>query len=149
MQLVKDVAARLQALGGRLGPRDLLKLVYAQVYTDPQTREWEEHVESWVRRQLYDLSHAGDSQLLTLPFQGRVVLALRFNVTRPASYPKSVTLPLKARGDIDNMAKSVIDGIQNANVFANDRLVTDLNCIRRYADDAHPVGVEIDLTGLS
>lgn len=148
MQPVKDAAARLAKLG-RPGPRDLLKLVYAQVYTDPRTREWEEHVEACVRRQIVDLAAIDDGQQLTLPLQGRVLLTLRFNIPKPKSYPKSVTMPTTARGDIDNMAKAVIDGIQNAQVIANDRLITDELSYRRYADHEHPAGVEIDLTGLA
>lgn len=121
---------------------------FAQIYTDPVTREWETHVEQLVRHQLIVLGQLEDDQVLTLPFQDRVLVSLRFNIDKPQSYPRHVVMPIKAKGDIDNMAKSVIDGIQNAGVIANDRLITDLTCIRRYADPAHPVGVEVDLTGL-
>ncbi len=130
--------ARVQQGGGK---------AFAQIYTDPRTREWEDHVEAQVKRQLLILEQIDDGQELVLPWDGRVIASLRFNVPRPASYPKSVTLPLKARGDVDNLAKSVLDAVQNAGVFANDRLVTDLLSFRRYADDQHPVGVEVDLTG--
>lgn len=140
---------RLAKLKWPPNPRELLKLVYAQIYTDPQTREWEEHVEKQVRWQLDELGRRDDDQALTLPFRDRVVITLRFNVHRPASYPKSVTLPLKARGDVDNMAKSILDAMQNAGLFVNDRLITDLNLSRRYADAQHPEGVEADVTGFA
>lgn len=118
---------------------------FAQIYTDPQTRQFEEHVEAVVRRQLMGLD-TGDGQQLTLPFRGRIIADLRLNVVKPKSYPKSETIPTKARGDVDNMAKSVLDGLANAGVFANDRLVTDLNCARRYAGPGHPEGIEVALT---
>lgn len=120
---------------------------FANIYTDPRTEEYEGHVADCARRQLVELGERDDGQELALPFRGRVLVTLRFFVRRPASYPKSVTLPLKARGDIDNMAKSVLDGLQNAGLFANDRLITDLSCSRRYATEEHPEGVEVDLTG--
>lgn len=122
---------------------------FAQIYTDPRTREYEEHVEASARQQVLELGRIDDGQELTLPFRGRVIVTLRFNVMKPKSTPKKVLIPVSARGDIDNMAKSVLDGLQNAGLFANDRLITDLSCSRRFADQDHPEGVEVDLTALS
>lgn len=135
----------------RLQINEQTKNAYAQIYTPPRTREWEEHVEKSIRVQINILSRINDGQVLRLPLQGErnkpMIITLRFNLPRPQSVPKWVTIPQTARGDIDNYSKAVIDGIQNAGVIGNDRMLTDLFAYRRYAEADRPVGVEIDLTG--
>lgn len=120
---------------------------FAQIYTDEQTRDWEERVVRYVQDQLRRLAAQDDGQELALPFRGRVLVSLRFNLAKPKSYSASVTMPVTSRSDVDNLAKAVLDALQNAQVLANDNIVTDLVTCKRYADEEHPVGVEVDLTG--
>lgn len=109
-----------------------------------------------MKHQLALLAQVDDGQTLALPFQERVVMFLRFNLQKPKSYPSTVTMPVHSRKDVDNLAKAVLDALQvprkeddtGAGVLANDNIVTDLLTCKRYADADHPVGVEIDLTGL-
>jgi Holliday junction resolvase RusA-like endonuclease len=129
-------------------PKDGRK-AWVQIYTDEITVGWEERVEHQVKEQLVWLTAQSlDDQVLTLPFRERVLITLRFNLDKPKSTPKSVLFPVKSRSDVDNLAKAVLDALQNAGVLCNDNIVTDLMVVKRYSDDAHPQGVEVDVTGL-
>ena len=123
--------------------------VRAQIYTDEVTVGWEARVEHHIREQLRWISRttAGDEELV-LPFSKRVLLSLRFNLAKPVSTSKFVLYPVKARSDVDNLAKAVMDSMQKAGVLTNDNIVTDLSVSKRYADADHPEGVEADITGL-
>lgn len=123
----------------RQGPRG----PFVQFYTDQSTVNWEALVAAKTASQVRRLER------LPLPFQDRCLVALRFNMQRPKSTPASVKFPVKARTDVDNLAKAVLDALQNAGIIDNDCIVTDLSVSKRYADEDHPVGVEIELTTFS
>jgi Holliday junction resolvase RusA-like endonuclease len=120
---------------------------FIQFYTDEQTVGWEGWVAAQVQHQLMSLEFEGDVDV-PLPLTERVLITLQFNFERPKSTPKSVLYPVKSRTDVDNLAKAVLDALQNARVLSNDNIVTDLTVSKRYVDDDHPEGVEIDITGL-
>jgi Holliday junction resolvase RusA-like endonuclease len=130
-----------------IAPKDGRK-PFVQVYSEDETVAWEETVAWIAKRQILSIPPDEDGEF-TLPFEGRVVMTLRFNLERPKSYPKSVLYPTKSRSDVDNLAKSVMDGLQKGRILANDNLVTDLMIIKRYAEAGHPEGVEIDLTSVT
>lgn len=113
------------------------------VFTDDNTLTWEQNVGWQVKQQLIAL---GMSQSLPLPFQGRVVAHLRFNFDKPKSAAKTVLFPVKSRTDVDNLAKAILDALQNVGVLVNDNIVTDLTCTKRFSEVGHPQGVEIELT---
>jgi Holliday junction resolvase RusA-like endonuclease len=117
---------------------------FVHVYTDKVTVGWEEHVSTCIQTQIRELGRRD----ITLPFAGRVLITLRVNLRRPKSTPKTVLWPTKSRSDVDNLAKAILDAAQNAGVIANDCLVTDLYVCKRFADEDHPEGVELDLTGI-
>lgn len=117
---------------------------WVQNYTDAKTVAWEEKVATEARAQIASVE-TPDGGDFTLPFTGRIMIALRFNLHRPVSYPKSIEHHLK-RPDVDNLAKAVLDGLQNAQIMTEDNLVTDLTIAKRYESDGHPEGVEIDIT---
>lgn len=112
---------------------------FVQFYTDSSTVEWESRVAAACRTQLESLDP------IPTPFEGRCVVFMRFNLEKPKSTPKAVTHPVKSRADVDNLAKAVLDAMQNAGVLGNDNIVTDLTVIKRYSDADHPLGVEIEL----
>lgn len=119
---------------------------FAQIYTDPATRSWEETVGWQVRQQL--ASWAVDPSIqgeLKLPVSRRVIANLRFNVRRPKSLPKRVEYPL-TRPDVDNLAKAVLDALQVVQVIKDDNIITDMNACKRFEEDGHPQGVEVELT---
>lgn len=117
---------------------------YVHVYTPPTTATWETHIETCVRTQIRELN----CRDLVLPFAGRVLMDVRFNFRRPKSTPLTVLWPTKSRSDVDNLVKAILDAVQNAGVMVNDCLVTDLNIRKRFADQDHPEGVEVDVTGI-
>lgn len=120
---------------------------FVQTYSDRKTVEWEEHVANTIREQVREIDVQGVGLDLALPFAERILLSLRFNMHRPVSYPASVIHHLK-RPDVDNLAKAVMDGLQNSRIIVEDSQITDLSIIKRYESDGHPLGVEIDLTAL-
>jgi Holliday junction resolvase RusA-like endonuclease len=120
---------------------------WAQVYTPHQTVGWEDMVIVQVRQQLTGLmlDHPDLAQL-EMPLDGRAIIAMRFNLPRPKSLPRSVKYPMKSKSDWDNLAKSVQDALQAGGLIKNDAMVTDGSAAKRFAEPGHPVGVEIDLT---
>lgn len=74
-----------------------------------------------------------------------MIVNLRFNFTKPKSTPKKVTNKL-TKPDWDNLAKGVMDALQNLGLYRDDAQVTDCTTCKRFADADHPEGVEIDVT---
>lgn len=119
----------------------------SQTYTPVQTVNWEGAI-GWQAKQALTrmvIGHPGEFDVL--PLAGRLVVGLRFNIGRPKSLPKSVEYPVKTRpGDLDNMAKAVLDALQAVGIIKDDCQVTDMDAVKRFADEDHPEGVEIQLT---
>lgn len=118
---------------------------WVQVYSDEQTASWEETVGWQVRQQLLEWTMDGTPGELVLPLSGRTLVEMRFNVNKPASTPKKVEYPLK-KPDIDNLAKSVLDGLTKMGLLKDDNIVTDMNICKRYVEEGHPLGVEVEIT---
>lgn len=119
------------------------KKPFAQFYTPPKTKEWEEHVGVMALEQLRSLPED-----FVMPIKGcRILANLRFNIRRPVSLPKSAIHAVK-KPDLDNLVKAILDGIVTAGVIEDDNCITDLSTMKRYADEDHPMGVEVDLTCL-
>lgn len=117
-----------------------------QLYTPAKTEAWETHVGERSLEQLRTLHLPG--QDFVLPVQNaRVMMAVRFNLRKPASYPKSVVHHVK-KPDVDNLVKAILDGLVRAGVLGDDSLLTDLTSCKRYVSLGHPAGVEIDLTAI-
>lgn len=121
---------------------------FVMTYTPDETVSWEGAVEWQAKQALASMSVHNPDQYDCFPLAGRLMFNLRFNVKRPVSLPKNVVFPMKSRpGDIDNLAKSVLDALQNVGIIKDDCQVTDLSAVKRFADQDHPEGVEIELTG--
>lgn len=118
-----------------------------QTYTPAGTVTWEQDVGWQVREQLTRI--AVDGVRLPMPFEGRVIIEMRFNFIKPKSTPKKVQHKLK-KPDYDNLAKSITDVLQasegGVGIFRDDSQVTDAIISKRFADSEHPEGVEIQLT---
>lgn len=117
-------------------------------YTPEATVNWEQTVAWQAKQALSALAVMHPGEYDCLPISGRLVIDLQFNVKRPASLSKKVKFPINSRpGDIDNLAKSVLDALQTVRIIADDKTVTDLTCSKRFADNRNPEGVVITLTG--
>lgn len=119
------------------------------VYTDETTLNWEQNVGWQVKQALTRIAMDDQGGEIVLPLRGRVIADLRFNFERPASTPKKVQFPVKNRTDVDNLAKAILDALQNVGVLFNDNIVTDMDTRKRFVEDGHPQGVEITLTAWS
>lgn len=111
------------------------------------TVNWEQAIEWQAKQALAAIAVQQPGEVALLPFTGRLMFDLCFYSRRPASLPKHIEYPLNSRpGDIDNLAKSVLDALQNIRVIGNDSQVTDLNAAKRFADQQNPEGVDITMT---
>lgn len=121
---------------------------FVQTYTPDETVSWENAI-GWQAKQVMSMLMLDfPGQIDMFPLTGRIMVNLRFNVKRPKTLPKKVEYPMKNRpGDIDNLDKAVLDALQSVGIIENDCTVTDLDSCKRFADDRHPEGVEIELTG--
>lgn len=121
------------------------KTGFVHTYTPETTVNWEQTIVWQVKQALAAVQL--DNDISMLPFTGRILADVRINVERPKSLPKSIHYPMKSRpGDVDNLAKSVLDALQIAGVIDDDKTVTDLSTYKRFADSEHPEGVEVELT---
>lgn len=121
---------------------------WPQVYPDKRSVDWEDYIAESVELQLRATPTEGSGPDFILPLADmRILLNLRFNLLKPASYPARVQWNLK-KPDIDNYGKCVIDGLVKARLIKDDGLITDLSVQKRYVEPGHPYGVEIDLTAL-
>lgn len=119
------------------------KKPWVQFYTPAKTVKWEDHVAEHALMELRSVEVDGPE--FTMPIQDhRIIASMRFNLRKPVSYPKSVIWHTK-KPDLDNYVKSILDALIKARVIEDDALVTDLILAKRYADDAHPPGVEVEL----
>jgi len=116
-----------------------------QTYPEAKTVNWEDRVAGQAIAQIAGVTVLGTGVDFVLPFAGRVLISLRFNLHKPVSYSSAVVDHLK-RPDVDNLAKAVLDGLQKGRIMIEDNLVTDLSVRKRYVSPGHPEGVEIDLT---
>lgn len=123
------------------------KTGFVHTYTPATTVNWEQTIVWQAKQALAWVSVNNPGELEGMPFTGRILAEVRFNVVKPKSAPKSVIYPMKAQpGDIDNLAKSVLDALQIAGVIDDDKTCTDLFAIKRFVEEGHPEGVEVELT---
>lgn len=120
---------------------------FPQFYTPKETADWEAHVAETVKEQVKAIPVQADQDFV-LPFKEcRILVVLRFNLTKPVSYPKRIIYPTK-KPDSDNLEKAILDGLVLGRIIGDDALITDTMHFKRYASEEHPAGVEIDLTAL-
>lgn len=121
---------------------------YVQFYPDKKSADYEEYAGQCVLFQLRRVKVEGEGQDFTLPVTDcRIIAHIRFNILKPKSYSKAVVHMTK-KPDLDNLVKSILDALVQGGVIHDDNCITDLYTMKRYVDDAHPEGVEVDLTVL-
>ena len=97
-------------------------------YNPPSANEWKKAVR---------LAWAAQKEE---PFLGPILMRLEFNIARPKGHwKKNGTLTKSApaahvsKPDVDNLAKSTLDALENAGAFPGDAAVTGLMIHKRYA----------------
>lgn len=118
---------------------------FVQTYTPKTTAEWEQSIGEQVGIILARLRAKGALTEIDLPLSGRVILNLRFNLKKPKSAPKKLRFQ-KKKPDLDNLDKSLIDALSSIDLIKDDNIITDISTCKRFASDAHPEGVEVELT---
>lgn len=81
------------------------------------------------------------------PFEGAVRVHLRFILPRPKSTPKVTPPAIKKNGDIDKLARAVLDALTGP-VLVDDCLVVELNCRKRIAEPGEEPRVVITIQAL-
>ncbi len=107
---------------GKGRPRATARGPFARVYTDPKTRQYENSVAALARQAMGGRP----------PFEGPLSVSLRFRISPPKSMTKrqraavlSGEQAFPGRFDIDNLAKSILDGC-NGVCFPDDKQVMRL-----------------------
>lgn len=100
-------------------------------YTDRRTRAWENQIAV----QASAAAHRKGVAVLTGPLDVSMLFLIRRKASVCNPYPDT------NRADLDNLVKSVLDGMQLGNVIADDRQVVDLRASERYALAGNSEGV--------
>jgi Holliday junction resolvase RusA-like endonuclease len=111
-----------------------------RAYNPPTADAWKAAVRAeWANHQS-DLSTAG------------LKLTLCFVLARPAGHwttkgalAKSAPLQHTSKPDADNLAKAVMDALENAGAFGNDSQITDLRISKRWAAFSEVAGCQVIL----
>lgn len=78
--------------------------------------------------------------------EGALALMVTFTLERPASVtPAKRTWPhkrSKGSGDVDKLARTLLDGLEDANVFHDDAQVCSLLTVKCYPDSGIPDGLD-------
>lgn len=87
------------------------------------------------------------------PMERAVIMRLEFVLARPKSHwtksgdlSKSAPLQHVSKPDVDNLAKSTCDALENAGAFPGDAAVTGLTITKRWAARCEISGCRITLT---
>lgn len=118
---------------------------YVQTYTPKKTAEWEQEIGEQVGVMLARLRAAGLTKSLNLPFSKRILVTMRTYIQKPASAPKKEVHRIK-KPDVDNYAKALLDALEKIALIEDDKTVTDLYVTKRYASDANPPGIDVEIT---
>ena len=93
------------------------------------------------------------AELAESPMTSAVIMRLEFVMARPAGHwtkigplTKSAPLHHVSKPDVDNLAKAVMDALENAGAFPGDAAVTGLTITKRWASCDEYSGCRITLT---
>ena len=109
-------------------------------YNPPSANEWKKAVRNaW-------------SDLEEEPFIGGITMRLEFNIPRPKGHwtkngtlTKSAPILHTTKPDVDNLAKSTLDALENVGAFPGDAAVTGLMIHKRYASAMTQAGCAITI----
>lgn len=101
---------------------------FVQTYTDSKTRSFEELIAEQAKEAMGDME----------PLETPLTVFLHFTLPIPASASKKVkeallNAPHTKKPDIDNLCKSVLDGMANI-VFKNDGQIASLHATKKYGN---------------
>jgi len=104
---------------------------FTKSYTDAKTAAYENLIALAASQ-----AHQGKPRL-----DGPLRVWILFVLQRPKSAPKRVTYPA-TKPDLDNMAKAVFDGCNQAGVWADDSRVVDVHARKIYGEPRCDVRIE-------
>ena len=112
---------------------------------DPRLAAWEQTM-AWSAKAA--MARAG-----LRPYDCPVIVSAEFRLpcpTSPAfSVPATAADKDKGGGDLDKLLRALGDALQSAGVVRDDSRISEYrDCIKRYADDKHPMGVTVTVTPL-
>lgn len=101
--------------------------------------------EQWARIVKYGVQADRRNRGLTVPAQGAVSVDLVFAI-HPGAMAPVVGLPVRARsGDVDKLARNILDALTEAGAIQDDVLVAKLSCVKIFSERS---GVAITVTEL-
>lgn len=107
-----------------------------RMYTDRKTQAWETIVARFTGWAMSGLP---------TPLIGPLTLDATFFLPRPKTVKDEY--PVTNRADVDNLLKALLDGMQAAGLFRDDKQFVDVVARKRYADLRHP-GVVVEVARL-
>ncbi len=116
---------------GKGRPRIARRGDFVRAYTDDKTAAYENLVAMSA-----STAHRGRP-----PMDGPLKVTALFYMPRPKSAPKRVILPA-TKPDLDNMVKAVLDGCNQAGIWADDSRVVCLHAVKMYGNPRCEVAIE-------
>jgi Holliday junction resolvase RusA-like endonuclease len=110
------------------------------VYTDKETVSYE----NWVAERVREFTKGE----LLYPRPTPVVVEVLVNLAKPKSKSQYVWWVV-TRPDLDNIVKSILDGLNRSNVWEDDSQVVRISASKTYAARGEEPGVIVGVKGLS
>ncbi len=117
-------------------PRFVRVGAYVRTYTDAKTRTFEEYVGTLALNAMRKANFpriADDGGMTSVIITANYLPPKSWSKRKLALLQSVICLPMTKKPDVDNIAKSVLDGM-NEVVFEDDHLVTDLTVKKVYTD---------------
>jgi len=87
------------------------------------------------------------------PLDGAIVMRLEFQIARPKTHltkrgelTKAAPIRHTSKPDVDNLAKAVMDALEDAKAFPGDQAVTGLTITKQYCETPGSAGCRITIT---
>lgn len=112
---------------------------FATLYTPPKTKEYEGLIAKLSANQMLSQFPQG----YVVPADQPVDIKVQFVLPRPKSQTEAAHC--LDRRDVDNMLKSLLDGMQGA-ILEDDKCIVSISAKKVYTEETLPVGVYVRLT---
>ena len=129
-------------------PRMMMRNGFTHAYLPKTSREWENNVKDTVANAIVkgDLRRIGSE----IPLK----VTIRLFIPTPKSVPKAERYLMQIgslfppKGDVDNYAKGIMDGMVQAQLIADDRQIVWLDIMKEYSPIPHAFVSVMELAGI-
>lgn len=127
---------------GQSRPRSAVKDNHVTVYKESKSEDYESHIGMLVRKAAKENKVRLGLTTKDVPQGFAVIIVAYFEVPKSYSEKRRVAALLGKEGknskpDIDNIAKSVLDGISRSGLWNDDAQVRNVNAMKFWGEEAH------------